>query len=62
MKSLAVSHVQQVQLVIYLISTAANARKESEASRNSQNSIKISYICDRAWEKGPCRANNDFSV
>ena len=19
-------------------------------------------ICDRAWEKGPCRANNDFSV
>ena len=21
-----------------------------------------SFICDRAWEKGPCRANNDFSV
>ena len=20
------------------------------------------HICDRAWEKGPCRANNDFSV
>ena len=19
-------------------------------------------ICDSTWEKGPCRANNDFSV
>ena len=24
--------------------------------------IIIIVICDRAWEKGPCRANNDFSV
>ena len=23
---------------------------------------QVTYICDRAWEKGPCRANNDFSV
>ena len=22
----------------------------------------ISIICDSTWEKGPCRANNDFSV
>ena len=20
------------------------------------------YICDSTWEKGPCRANNDFSL
>ena len=24
--------------------------------------VLFSIICDCAWEKGPCRANNDFSV
>ena len=24
--------------------------------------LYIVYICDSTWEKGPCRANNDFSV
>ena len=27
-----------------------------------QNCVNLVMICDRIWEKGPYRANNDFSV